>query len=150
MAVARTKDDSHTHPHNTMSLCVVAAPIRRTPPRRAFYLVDRKEDDLRRMRAKHQKEHDDCAVLIFNLEREINAAETVAAAIAAHLAKLEARLAAGGDPAALSRLMQKLRTRREDILAAVSATDPKHAINVARHALVLSASRVCMLSALLL
>lgn len=112
------------------------------------------------MRAKHQADFDACKVLISDLERDVTAANTAAAAITAHLAKLETKLIDAAKDAsvtgdfsktgALSRLMQKLRTRREDILAAVSETDPKFAIDAARHSMVRAASRVCMLSAMLL
>jgi DNA-binding transcriptional MerR regulator len=142
-------------------LSVVSVPVRRTPaPRRRFYAFDRKDSEVREMRAKHQKDLDDCKVLIADLQRDVTAADTAAAAITAHLAKLEAKLADAardasvtGDfskTAALSRLIKKLETRRQDILAAVSETDPGYAIDMARHSMVLAARRVCMLSAMLL
>jgi predicted nucleic acid-binding Zn-ribbon protein len=142
--------------------------VRRTPaPRRRFYAFDRRDSEVREMRAKHQKDLDDCKVLIADLQRDVTAADTAAAAITAHLAKLEAKLAdaardsasprrdasVSGDfskTAALSRLIKKLETRRQDILAAVSETDPGYAIDMARHSMVLAARRVCMLSAMLL
>lgn len=145
---------------------VSVVPVRKTPaPRRRFYAFDRKESEVREMRAKHQKDLDDCKVLIADLQRDVTAADTAAAAITAHLAKLEAKLAdaardsasprrdasvSGSKTAALSRLIKKLETRRQDILAAVSETDPGYAIDMARHSMVLAARRVCMLSAMLL
>jgi putative heme degradation protein len=139
---------------------VVAAPYKRTPPRRTFYPFDRKEAEVKAMRAKQQADIDACKVLIADLQRDVTAANTAAAAITAHLAKLEAKLIDAAKDAsvtgdfsktgALSRLMKKLRTRREDILSAVSETDPQCAIDAARHSMVRAASRVCMLSAMLL
>ena len=112
------------------------------------------------MRAKQEADINACKVLISDLERGVTAANTAAAAITAHLAKLEAKLIEAAKEASvtgdftktggLSRLMQKLRTRREQILDAVSETDPKFAIDAARHAMVRAASRACMLSAMLL